>query len=375
MITLSPVHVGSGQFLQNNTDFVSDFEDEDSFLYVIEPKKILAIIGEERIDAWVMSIENGQDIKSFLNKRHPQGYSSRKITNYAAIKQTDTLKECIHNGMGLAYIPGSSIKGAIRTAVLTALVPTVRNKERKIDKTKRDEFGNPIQDRNGKISIKADAKKIEQEIFGFDPNHDIFRYIQVGDACFEKDCEVAVNLINLNIRESKDDLIDKSKHQVVEAIGIGEEAFFQLKINSAVNQWANSQSDGDIKLLPQDIQSVFGLFDLVNNHTKKLIEDEIDYWQDVDKSGSEGYIEKLQDLLAEAEQCKPGKECVLRIGHASGWRFITGAWTENLTNFDDLVVPVSRPKNYNYRQYDFPKSRRLGEDDSDVFGFVKLSVE
>lgn len=357
--TLSPVHIGSGQFLQNNTDFVSDFEDDDSFLYVIDPKKILRIIGDERIDAWVKSIENGQSIKDFIKGKHPKMYSSRSILNFAEINRTDTLKECIHNGMGLAYIPGSSIKGALRTAVLATLAANQTGLEYK------------LKDFKGKIG----ASQIEKSLFGNDPNHDIFRYVQVGDAYFEKECEVAVNLINLNIRESKDDLIDKSKHQVVEAIGMDCESSFQLKINSSVNQWANKKSNNDIKLLPDSMRSVSSLFNLVNNHTAKLIEDEIGYWSnDVDKSGSDGYIEKLEEILDVANQCDKSKECVLRIGHASGWRFITGAWTENLKNFHDVVVPASRPRNNVYEQYDFPKSRRLGEDDSDVFGFVKLSV-
>ena len=71
--------------------------------------------------------------------------------------------------------------------------------------------------------------------------------------------------------------------------------------------------------------------------------------------------------------CQEGKECVLRLGHASGWRFITGAWTENLDNFKSEIVPASRPKNFNYEQYVFPKSRRLDED-GDIFGFVKLEL-
>ena len=58
--------------------------------------------------------------------------------------------------------------------------------------------------------------------------------------------------------------------------------------------------------------------------------------------------------------------------HGSGWRFITGAWCEGLDNFDE-VIAVSRPNNGRYQEYDFPKSRRIDED-SDILGFVKLSL-
>ena len=63
---------------------------------------------------------------------------------------------------------------------------------------------------------------------------------------------------------------------------------------------------------------------------------------------------------------------MLRIGHGSGWRFITGAWSEQLKNFNE-IVNASRPNSYRYTQYDFPKSRRIDED-GDVLGFVKLSM-
>ena len=68
-------------------------------------------------------------------------------------------------------------------------------------------------------------------------------------------------------------------------------------------------------------------------HSKKqlmlLIKAEIEYWQDKkDEDESESvttYIEKMSAILNVVKSCKNGKECVLRLGHGSGWRFITGA--------------------------------------------------
>ena len=42
--TLTPVHIGSGNFLRNNSDFVQHNDGEDSYIYVIDPKKILNLI-------------------------------------------------------------------------------------------------------------------------------------------------------------------------------------------------------------------------------------------------------------------------------------------------------------------------------------------
>ena len=128
--------------------------------------------------------------------------------------------------------------------------------------------------------------------------------------------------------------------------------------------------------LPDGMQDISLLFEWINEHTGKLVKDEIDYWKEVENagySGADDYIKNMESIEEEVKACKKGKECVLRIGHASGWRFITGAWTENLDNFERDVVPAARPKNFNYQEYDFPKSRRLDED-CDILGFVKLTV-
>jgi hypothetical protein len=113
---------------------------------------------------------------------------------------------------------------------------------------------------------------------------------------------------------------------------------------------------------------------MINQHTKILVNDEIEYWNDINKVGAEDYINEMQKIMNEVDNCKQGKSCVLRIGHASGWRFITGAWTEALNNFKEVVVPASRPKNHTYTEYDFPKTRRLDEE-SFVLGFVILTIQ
>ena len=113
---------------------------------------------------------------------------------------------------------------------------------------------------------------------------------------------------------------------------------------------------------------------MINKHTKYLVNDEISYWEGKleEYDGAEDFIESLRKVLDSAEKCKDGKECVLRIGHGSGWRFITGAWSESLDNFSDIVA-ASRPNNNVYQGYDFPKSRRM-DPDGDILGFVKLSI-
>jgi CRISPR type III-A-associated RAMP protein Csm5 len=356
--TLTPVHIGSGNLLYYNSDFIKEKIDNDSYLVVISEDKIGKLLGNKGsqfIDLWLETISRKGSIKDFIAQFYKNAkaddYAKRKVLLFASINSNDTLKEIIHNGMGLPYIPGSSIKGAIRTAILASLANNIQLKEQLINN-------------NGRIS----AKRVEQQLFGNDPNSDVFRFIQVGDAYFEKETEIATRMVNLNITQ-KDDLMDKSKSQLVEAIGQEAESEFQLKIAKKYFDFVKPKY-GALGNLP--VNSINDLFSLINTHTKKLVEEDIEYWGNINKAGGENYVSEMENILEIVNACETGKSCVLRLGHASGWRFITGAWTEKWNNFTE-VIRASRPNNRNYVEYDFPKTRRLDEE-SFVMGFVELTI-
>lgn len=88
------------------------------------------------------------------------------------------------------------------------------------------------------------------------------------------------------------------------------------------------------------------------------------------------YIEQLKDLLNIVNACKGTHSAIMRMGHGSGWRFMTGAWLERLSDYDfDKVVNEARLNNIEkYSEYDFPKSRRLEEGLCEPLGFVKITL-
>ncbi|MDD5995656.1 MAG: type III-A CRISPR-associated RAMP protein Csm5 [Bacteroidales bacterium] len=366
--TLTAVHIGSGETLQYGTDFVPGKTEDGDVLSIIEPRKVLDLIGVDNVQQWVKAIERkeptSQVVKRYVPNAKLEDYSNRIILEWSDVRDTDTLKEQIHNGQGRPYIPGSSIKGAIRTSILASLADTIQSKENKIDKSGKD-F-------KGFFKQKADAKRIESELFGATPNNDIFRFLQVGDAYFGELREVAIRMVNINERE-RHSFWDTSKPQLIEAISPEDDSEFQLKLNISGYNF----SRGKVNQLPSCMSSEAELFRTINTHTQKLLCEELEYWEErEDKDESDKvtiYLEKVNDILSIARACKDGKECILRIGHGSGWCFITGAWAKSLKNFDSLVVPVSRPKNSNYEQYDFPKTRRV-DDECELLGFVKLSI-
>lgn len=365
--TLTSVHIGSGEVLQIGSDFVKGKMGDDYVLAVVSPEKVLNLIGEEHLQDWVVAIERkestGNVVKRFAPNAKVGDFAKRIVLEWSEAHERDTLKEHIHNGQGKPYIPGSSIKGAIRTAMLASLVENVNGAERKIDASA-----------NGKK--KANANKVEKELFGSDPNNDVFRFLQVGDAYFGDCYTVSARMVNVNERTSRG-FWDVSKPQLIEALCPEDETEFEMKLNI---EGYNKSREGcfTIGRLPNIMSSYGSLFEAINTHTIRLLDFELKYWKERsdrdDSDKVECYLEKIESIKNEAQNCGKGKECVLRIGHGSGWNFITGGWARDLDNFESLVVPVSRPNNQNYSEYDFPKTRRV-DDDCELLGFVKLSLQ
>lgn len=362
--TLTPVHVGSGNILQYNSDFITveDLTCKEKFIQIIDDKKILDIIGNENIENWLYSIEHKEDTMSFIKRVAPESnitdYSKRRMHCFARNIKDEYLKECIHNGFGLPYIPGSSIKGAIRTAVMSSLVGNIEKLEKKTNV-------------RGKITASA----IEKEMFGDSPNTDYFKFIKVGDAYFNKETEIVIRMVMyLNINKSNYLHPTKNnKPQLAEAIGVDETSEFELKIDKTKYNFSIGKDD-TIHTMPIEVSSISNLFMLINSHTRNLVSKDIRFWEEMEQThtGADSYLTAMEDILESINSCNEGEECILRLGYGSGWRFITGAWSEVVENFN-LIKNASRHKNYLYKEYDFPKSRRADEN-GNLMGFVKLSV-
>lgn len=359
--TLSQIHIGNGSFLQKGNDYIAD----NDYIYVLNIDKLASIIGKDSktIQLWSDAIMNGS--ASIFLKNHIQGYPIQDITKRQIKRIADintelgTVKECIHDGLGKPYIPGSSIKGAIRTIVMSSLARK-RIVQRLNNESEQKKWKRIIQDIESELLHFESYTRTGKRDSG--PSSDIFRFLSTGDAFFDNGVEIAVNQINLNITE-KEYLKDNKKQQIVEAIKPGVLSQFRLKIEEDFYRYSG-------------IEDMQNLFKIINDNTYNLLCDEVNFWDKGEGSyytGQDDYLDQLDLILDQIEACQPN-ECILRIGQASGWRFVTGAWLEEIDKqyFKNEIVPQCRPKNFLYKSFPFPKSRRI-DSSSNVFGFVKLT--
>lgn len=360
--TLSQIHIGNGSFLQKGNDFVVG----DGYIYVLNLDRLGTMIGinQEKAQLWSNAILKGES-ESFL-KRYIQGHSYNDLAkrqikcNVGFNFGQSTLKECMHDGLGRPYIPGSSIKGAIRTVVMSSLARKEIVKKLKAEKNRKNWKKIITGLENELMHFEASTRTGKKDL---SPSSDIFRFLATGDAFFEKGVEIAVKQINLNITQSES-LLDNKKAQIVEAIKDGVSSHFRLSIGEEFYHYSGIENDLD-------------LFLMINNHTYNLLCDEMNFWSNGEGgnfTGQDDYLDQIDIILDKIEACKPN-ECILRIGQAGGWRFITGAWLEEIDKgyFQKEIVPLCRPKNDRYMDYPFPKTRRI-DSSSNVFGFVKMTI-
>lgn len=371
--TLTSLHIGSGDMLQKDSDFVFG-KDADGYpvVYVINPRKVLSLIGEENVVAWTVGIENGRSTEEIVKLYAPKAtitdYSLHAIDSYLS-RPAQQIKEFIRDGLDRPYIPGSSIKGAIRTAVFTDIASTMN----------ADDFRQTIMNEDD-ITSKA----IEADAFGKDPNHDVFRYLRVGDA-YATGYRTSVYEMKNIADHPKKAFWDSNLQMATEVLLPDTEVDFSLVLKRP------DLLPDDMPATPRALSSVEALLDVINNHTRMLLNDEIDIWEKMKDNNKkikkweekvDKYIDLLSDLLHTANRCKGTRSAVMRMGHGSGWRFVTGAgrWRSRLTE-DDLKMVINamveEEQQNNKRSNktdDFPKSRWLEEEECEPLGFVKLTL-
>ncbi len=163
--TLSPLHIGDGNTLRQNFDFVTrDGKtwrlNEDEILRANETLVRLDHSGHYPTPGELVS-RNEANFKNGAFFRYILPGVARSGKTYAE------LRSFIKDAYDRPYLPGSSLKGALRTALAWTGWGEVG-----LHLTSRSDVGN---------SKSWAARPLEKKLFGADPNHDLLRALHVAD--------------------------------------------------------------------------------------------------------------------------------------------------------------------------------------------------
>lgn len=385
--TLTPLHIGSGRLLQGNTEYL--YFSEAATVALVDERKVLDVIGEENLDRWIQIIDNEDDLLDYVRKRKPaltpgdiarrtmKAVGSKKPTKWQKDGKFKfpTIREQLFSGNGQPILPGSSLKGAIRTAFFNTLIQANPTAARRINEFKETDF-------KGKPKYKG--QKLEARYFanvsnpGEAPNHDVFRFVRIGDTHFGE----TVCLLSETLNEKGDSTFEMKDEvkQLIECIPKGAEALCRVQIPSELlSRLGETRFRETANKIPhRDQLNWTELIADINKHTRRLIKKELDRYQSQHlPADAAEYLDTLRKLMTSLEP----NQCVIRVGFGTGYLNMTGGWAEeqwrNIPNLnfrqeiDDLAEAVRR--NGRYNQFALPKSRKMALGGVPL-GFLKLTV-
>lgn len=357
---LTPTHVGVGP--ENNYVFGVDYITEgreNAFIFFDANELLRSLTSNERTTLSNLLIsQKFDDMVAFVKPKLANLKSKDTIPSRVPLTKQD-IKRHYKTGLGVLTIPGSSIKGAVRSVLASAL------------------HGGA----GGTINLDSLLGK-----FG----NSIMRHIHITDAMFESvfpditvekifsadfvgRYEYAGTWKNERLGGHVPNFNDTGFTQYYESLPVDAETQFRIswpELNNPLQQRIVSSTPNVAKIFNGD--GVMGLWNSIKRNTDAFIEKELTFYERYqnDDITSSGFFDELAWIK---EQNNLPNTCVLRVGSSVGFHSITGDW-----KFNDHTATGINPKtnaiNYKTRKVSFDYHQ---EEDEYLFyapGFVQLTL-
>lgn len=356
--------------------------------------------GGRFLNDYIQAIEENQDITTLLKQAFgndwwnakdtdekpifPQNAISQKLTGE---KITD-LRPMIRNGMGYLFIPGSSIKGAIRTAIAYHLlkhpdryqIPS-ENRVSKIEEKLRNNLGELSNKYKQKFadddlfmeSLFSNFSLVYQgkTFFGSSQNTDFLRCLKVSDCepliestiTNKKGQAIPVNLpvvAEVIVSSRFSDYLAKYRASIYAEMVRNVQTEFTLTLDTEMLSWFKHKQGMKIPFSNLD-----ELLQICQEFAQEQWDYEHDYWQVIENnpraSGKNLDFNHIRDLYA-SEKCP----YALRLGWGSG---MTGT-TVGLCFDDELRAELRDICGIKAPGFEAPKSRRTVMNPNGEIKFV-----
>jgi len=338
--TLTAVHIGSSEILSQYSDYVYD----NGFVYYIDHELLINELAkkpnsEDLLDRFI-SIVKSQAKESTSDRFRLFNFLKETRLDYKScalkkVQVNDEIRVEIQrhiNTSGQPYIPGSSLKGAIRTALICFFLSVSEVILRKKGYIGEDIFGK----------------------FG----EDVLKYLHVSDTTPFKSENLAIaKFYKFNLESQK-----RTIPIIKEVIPKGSVSTFYIATKA-------QKADVTDRFPFLEEGKEDSLLEMINQYTTRNIEIEIEQLEKYKSSTTKGLIEFYTELLQEIN--KANKEAYLRIGFGKTYYYNTIAQKLPKEVLINTISKTFKKANPHF----FPKTRTLVDegDYSEVPGWVKIS--
>ncbi|MBI1928961.1 type III-A CRISPR-associated RAMP protein Csm5 [Candidatus Poribacteria bacterium] len=374
--TITPVHVGTGEKLSQIDGFYAD-----RLWYRVNLDPVLTELPESKLNQ--LTVQMGQ--RGFRWQKHFEGLdlTGDRFCAYALACPEDPgeteIREAIKDVFNRPMIPGSSIKGAIRTAVILHLLYSSdstfdRAVKRLKDSVESGDRGRP----------RSPSPSIEKGILGDSANEDLLRTVQISDTetgeikALEMGVVWTVTLDNRNQLVKK---IDRGREYkvFVEQVRSGQSLEFSIKIDDLLFK---DPAKRRLNFTDQQEKAIREIPAACNQLTIDTIDREIEFNSNYNLPEMVNFYESLHSKLERL----PEGAFILCLGWGTGHhtKTVLNSLVEDEEDAADLMMKIrqhyhlgeSRSRRGSYDERAFPKTRRIlyeGQKPKYPLGWVQVT--
>ncbi len=352
---LAPLHIGTGAELLLDYDIVP----HEGRTYRVDEETLLdhALVAAEAAGAEAVNrLLAGRPVAELLTEADfadPTSPLFRYVmpgtpsVKTAGAKVWEQIKD-VHDRL---YLPGSSLKGALRTVLAWGLYTSQKRR--------------PDLARLGRSRSWA-AQELERGLFGRDPNHDWLRALHVEDSQpLEPDGHLTLRTVQVYPADLPIDVEAVKQGTVFQATITVDEYGFQEQVAQRLGWQGKRQR---IEQLPR----------LARNHARQRLLAEAEYFKA--QGGPTGAM-RFYDSLINTWSGLAGNELIVQVGWGAGWESKTlgsGLLRTDDQAFERLLSQYRMTKGRRRPGDPFPRSRHLVLDrrgqPAEPLGWIKVTL-
>ena len=373
---ITPVHIGSGETLNHIDGYYTKGR-----WYHIDLERVLA---HPSADINALTSDMGRRDFRWEHHLRQRNMDLAELSAYSLScpqsPEEVEIREAIKGVHDRPFIPGTTLKGAIRTALLGEILSVSDDIYKKSQSHLNDLI---VKGPRGNPRREQPARQIENLAFGGDPNRDLFRVLQVSDTTSLESDALEIGMAWTTTINQNNQLIQKVDRgreykNFVQQIKAKQCLTFTLKIDDLLFREPEKKRL-DFNDLQQE--TLKDIAEVCRSATDQLMQGERDFFSYYRLPE----IANVYDKLISLNNTLLEGEFLLQIGWGTGYNAntVTAFFT------DDAEFPVdwmdlrerfrlgeSRSRRGAYDEREFPKTRRLlyrGQNPLAPLGWIKIS--